>query len=140
MDVTSETATRFQFPTNRFSTSPNNCCKNCLRHFQDSGFPRGILPIAHHDPVPRTFLWKCFEFLDLQLQRLHLITRNRDETTRSRGQGTSAPLWQRLRACCPRTVFYNGPIMDGAGNSAKPTWTYLLLCLPLENSVSTPIK
>ena len=56
--------------------------------------------------VPRTFLWKCFEVLDLQLQQQHLITRNRDETTRSRGLGTSAPLWQRLRASCPRTVFY----------------------------------
>ena len=51
--------------------------------------------------VPRTFLWKCFELLDLQLQQQHLITRNRDETTRSRGLGTCAPLWQRLRACCP---------------------------------------
>ena len=29
----------FNSPTNRFSTSPNNCCKNCLRHFQDSGLP-----------------------------------------------------------------------------------------------------
>jgi len=56
--------------------------------------------------VPRTFLWKCFEVLDLQLQQQHFITRNRDETTRSRGLGTSAPLWQRLRASCPRTVFY----------------------------------
>ena len=56
--------------------------------------------------VPRTFLWKCFEVLDLQLQQQHLITRNRDETTRSRGLGTSAPLWQRSRASCPRTVFY----------------------------------
>ena len=33
--------------------------------------------------VPRTFLWKCFELLDLQLQQQHLITRNRDETTQS---------------------------------------------------------
>ena len=69
--------------------------------------------------VPRTFLWKCFELLDLQLQQQHLITRNRDETTRSRGLGTCAPLWQRLRACCPRTVFYNGPILDGAGNQCQ---------------------
>ena len=30
--------------------------------------------------VPRTFLWKCFELLDLQLQQQHLITKNRDET------------------------------------------------------------
>ena len=65
--------------------------------------------------VPRTFLWKCFELLDLQIQQQHLITRNRDETTRSRGLGTSAPLWQRLRASCPRAVFYNGPIMNGEG-------------------------
>ena len=69
--------------------------------------------------VPRTFLWKCFELLDLQLQQQHLITRNRDETTRSRGLGTNAPLWQRLRASCPRTVFYNGPILDGAGNQCQ---------------------
>ena len=42
--------------------------------------------------VPRTFLWKCFELLDLQVQQQHFITRNRDETTRSRGLGTSAPM------------------------------------------------
>ena len=64
-------------------------------------------------------LWKCFELLDLQLQQQHLITRNRDETIRSRGLGTNAPLWQRLRASCPRTVFYNGPILDGAGNQCQ---------------------
>ena len=70
--------------------------------------------------VPRTFLWKCFEFLDLQLQQQHLITRNRDETTRSRGLGTSAPLWQRLRACCPRRVSIMVlRIMDGAGNQCQ---------------------
>ena len=69
--------------------------------------------------VPRTFLWKCLELLDLQLQQQHLITRNRDETTRSRDLGTNAPLWQRLRASCPRTVFYNGPILDGAGNQCQ---------------------
>ena len=69
--------------------------------------------------VPRTFLWKCFEVLDLQLQQQHLITRNRDETTRSRGLGTSAPLWQRLRASCPRTVFYNGPIINGEGKQCQ---------------------
>ena len=69
--------------------------------------------------VPRTFLWKCFEVLDLQLQQQHLITRNRDETTRSRGLGTSAPLWQRLRASCPRTVFYNGPIFNGEGKQCQ---------------------
>ena len=55
--------------------------------------------------VPRTFLWKCFEFLDLQIQQHHFIARNRDEANRSRGLGTSAPLWQRLRASCPRAVF-----------------------------------
>ena len=69
--------------------------------------------------VPRTFLWKCFEVLDLQLQQQHFITRNRDETTRSRGLGTSAPLWQRLRASCPRTVFYNGPIFNGEGKQCQ---------------------
>ena len=69
--------------------------------------------------VPRTFLWKCFELLDLQIQQQHLITRNRDETTRSRGLGTSAPLWQRLRASCPRAVFYNGPIMNGEGKQCQ---------------------
>ena len=69
--------------------------------------------------VPRTFLWKCFEVLDLQLQQQHLITRNRDETTRSRGLGTSAPLWQRLRASCPRTVFYNEPIINGEGKQCQ---------------------
>ena len=69
--------------------------------------------------VPRTFLWKCFEILDLQIQQQHLITRNRDETTRSRGLGTSAPLWQRLRASCPRAVFYNGPIMNGEGKQCQ---------------------
>ena len=62
--------------------------------------------------VPRTFLWKCFELLDLQLQQQHVITRNRTETNRSRGLGTRAPLWQRLRASCPRAVFYNGPIIS----------------------------
>ena len=76
--------------------------------------------------VPRTFLWKCFEVLDLQLQQQHFITRNRDETTRSRGLGTSAPLWQRLRASCPRTVFYNGPIFNGEGKQAKQTSTFRL--------------
>ena len=65
--------------------------------------------------VPRPFLWKCFELLDLQIQQQHFITRNRDETDRSRGLGTSAPMWQRLRASCPKTVFYNGPILDGEG-------------------------
>ena len=69
--------------------------------------------------VPRTFLWKCFEILDLQIQQQHLITRNRDETTRSRGLGTSAPLWQRLRASCPRAVFYNEPIMNGEGKQCQ---------------------
>ena len=65
--------------------------------------------------VPRPFLWKCFELLDLQIQQQHFITRNRDEADRSRGLGTSAPMWQRLRASCPKTVFYNGPILDGEG-------------------------
>ena len=60
-----------------------------------------------------------FELLHLQLQQQHFITRNRDETTRSRGLGTSAPLWQRLRASCPRTVLYNGSILDGAGNQCQ---------------------
>ena len=69
--------------------------------------------------VPRTFLWKCFELLDLQIQQQHFISRNRDETHRSRGLGTSAPLWQRLRASCPRAVFYNGPIIDGMGNQCQ---------------------
>ena len=69
--------------------------------------------------VPRTFLWKCFELLDLQIQQQHFITRNRDETTRSRGLGTSAPMWQRLRASCPRSVFYNGPIIDGEGRHCQ---------------------
>ena len=65
-------------------------------------------------------VWRFrFELLHLQLQQQHFITRNRDETTRSRGLGTSAPLWQRLRASCPRTVFYNGPILDGAGNQCQ---------------------
>ena len=66
--------------------------------------------------VPRPFLWKCFELLDLQTQQQHFITRNRDEADRSRGLGTSAPMWQRLRSSCPKTVFYNGPILDGQGS------------------------
>ena len=65
--------------------------------------------------VPRPFLWKCFELLDLQIQQQHFITRNREEADRSRGLGTSAPMWQRLRSSCPKTVFYNGPILDGQG-------------------------
>ena len=69
--------------------------------------------------VPRTFLWKCFELLDLQVQQQHFITRNRDETTRSRDLGTSAQMWQRLRASCPRSVFYNGPIIDGDGKHCQ---------------------
>ena len=69
--------------------------------------------------VPRTFLWRCFELLDLQVQRQHWITRNREETHRSRGLGTTAPLWQRLRASCPRSVFYNGPIRDGEGQICR---------------------
>ena len=69
--------------------------------------------------VPRTFLWRCFELLDLQIQQQHWITRNRAETHRSRGLGTMAPLWQRLRASCPRSVFYNGPIQDGEGQICR---------------------
>ena len=69
--------------------------------------------------VPRTFLWRCFELLDLQIQQQHWITRNRSETHRSRGLGTTAPLWQRLRASCPRSVFYNGPIQDGEGKICR---------------------
>ena len=69
--------------------------------------------------VPRTFLWRCFELLDLQIQQQHWITRNRAETHRSRGLGTTAPLWQRLRASCPRSVFYNGPIQDGEGKICR---------------------
>ena len=69
--------------------------------------------------VPRTFLWRCFELLDLQIQQQHWITRNRTETHRSRGLGTTAPLWQRLRASCPRSVFYNGPIQDGEGKVCR---------------------
>ena len=30
-----------------------------------------------------------------------------------------APLWQRLRASCPRSVFYNGPIQDGEGQICR---------------------
>ena len=66
--------------------------------------------------VPRPFLWKCFDLLDLQTQQQHFITRNREEADRSRGLGTSAPMWQRLRSSCPKTVFYNGPILDGQGS------------------------
>ena len=69
--------------------------------------------------VPQTFLWRCFELLDLQIQQQHWITRNRAETHRSRGLGTTAPLWQGLRASCPRSVFYNGPIQDGEGNICR---------------------
>ena len=69
--------------------------------------------------VPRTFLWKCFELLDLQIQQQHTIMRNREESNRGRGLGTSAPLWQRLRSSCPKSVFYNGPILDGAGNQCR---------------------
>ena len=31
--------------------------------------------------VPRPFLWKCFELLDLQTQQQHFITRNREKRT-----------------------------------------------------------
>ena len=125
VDVTPETASGFQYPE---KTSPDG--PTTSQHFQTiatrapcgasriPAFPGGILPITHHDHGS-SYLWKCFELLDLQLQQQHLITRNRDETTRSRGLGTCAPLWQRLRACCPRTVFYNGPILDGAGNQCQ---------------------
>ena len=126
VDVTSETATRFQYLRKHLQTDQPllNISKQLLQELLAAlpGFRPSLEEYCQSPTmitVPRTFLWKCFEFLDLQLQQQHLITRNRDETTRSRGLGTSAPLWQRLRACCPRTVFYNGPIIDGAGNQCQ---------------------
>ena len=44
---------------------------------------------------------------------------NQASHVRASSVGTSAPLWQRLRASCPRTVFYNGPISNGEGKQCQ---------------------
>ena len=93
-----------------------NCSLPCLDSHLCSLTSANLLPPI---TVPRTFLWKCFELLDLQIQQQHTIMRNREESNRGRGLGTSAPLWQRLRSSCPKSVFYNGPILDGAGNQCR---------------------
>ena len=84
--------------------------------------------------VPRTFLWKCFELLDLQIQQQHIITRNRDEINRGRGLGTSAPLWKRLRASCWVLSSIMARSLMARVTSAAPTWNFQRPCLRLANS------
>jgi len=84
--------------------------------------------------VPRTFLWKCFELLDLQIQQQHIITRNRDEINRGRGLGTSAPLWKRLRASCRVLSSIMARSLMARVTSAAPTWSFQRPCLRLANS------
>ena len=73
--------------------------------------------------VPRTFLWKCFELLDLQLQQQHLITRNRDETTRSRGLGTNAPCGRDFGLVARELYFIMVRFWTARATSARLIWT-----------------
>ena len=65
--------------------------------------------------VPVKVIAECFEYIEQTTINQRGIAHNDVEDKAMRGVGSQTAMWQRLRQTCPRTIFYNGPIVDGSG-------------------------
>lgn len=71
--------------------------------------------------IPTLLLRKCFEHLDV-IHSADVEHPSRSDTTKQfRGIGNSMEFCQRLRDCCLKTIFYNGPIIQKDGKPCHTT-------------------
>ena len=73
-------------------------------------------PQQHNQIIlPVKVIAECFEYIEHTTINQRGISHNDVDVKTMRGVGSQTAMWQRLRQTCPRTIFYNGPILDGSG-------------------------